>query len=70
MDLKNRFSDEELMEMNLPDVEFSERTRRKIMKTSQTGKYSGLPVRLATGNFVTDEEYKKEIEEGRNLKLL
>lgn len=48
-----------LIDTDYPDIEISERTRKRVMETSQSGRYSGLPVRLAMGMFLTKEEYEK-----------
>jgi len=49
-----------LRDVDFPDMgEITEETRRKAIETSQSGRYSSLPVRLATGRFYTDKGYEK-----------
>lgn len=54
---KKRLS--ELTNIDFPDMNLLlKETRRKTIETSRLGRYSPLPVRLATGRFYTNKEYK------------
>ena len=63
---KKEMSD--LFDVDFPDLgPITEDTKRNAIETSQPGY---LPCRLATGMFLTDKEYNKELTRGRDLKLL
>lgn len=65
---KKEMSD--LFDVDFPDLgPITEETRRRAVETSQAGRYSHLPVRLATGRFDTDEEYKKYREEVLSMRI-
>ena len=52
---------------DFPEFKVTEETRKDVIKNPQ--KYSSCGARIRMGNFYTDEEYQKKIEERLNREL-